>query len=195
VTEDELYTRVINWLRQRSGLDLIIRDSLGKPRPTGSYGMINLIRSEALHEPVTLEYETNPNHVPVPGNPATELDPPFVQVPVIEWEWTFSFNIYAASGSDAARKVASAASILAGVEGLLPFIIHRTSAIRRLPESIGEGWEDRIQMDLFIRGLARDGVPVDVAEIVTARFEARTNRNSPTPDPVVVGSTTVTKPV
>jgi hypothetical protein len=194
VTEDELYTRVIKWLRQCSGLDLIIRDSLGKPRPTGPYGMVNLIRSEGLYEPAALEYATNPGHVPVPVNPAAELEPPFLQVPVIEWEWTFSFNIYAASGSNCARKVASAASVLAGVEGLLPFIIHRTSAIRRLPESIG-GWEDRIQMDLFIRGLARDGVPVDVAETVTARFTARTNRDSPTPDPVVVGSTSVTKPV
>jgi hypothetical protein len=192
VTEDDLYTRVIKWLRQRSGLDVIIRDSLGKPRPTGPYGMVNLIRSEALFEPVTREYAVNPEHVPIPADPATERDPPFLQIPVTEWEWTFSFNIYAPSGSDAARKVLSAASVLAGVEGLLPFVLHRNSAIRRIPELVNEGWEDRVQMDLFIRGLARDGVPVDVAETATIGF---TGNPTASPDPVPVGSLTVTKPV
>lgn len=187
MTEIELYNHVQAWVKRFSKLPKVIRDHPGKVRPDGPYGMLNLIRSERVHEPVTIEYEAIPDA-------AAE---PFEQIPVTEWEWVFSFNVYASGATDYARRVETAGSVQAGLETLLPLTLHTTSAIRRIPELIEGKWEDRVQMDLTIRGMAHDGIPVDVVEQASIQFWAPVNRALPNPTPAEtypVGSITVSKP-
>lgn len=176
MSEDDLYSRLIGWLRLRSGLSVIIRDRLGQPRPSGVYGMVNLIRGEALNGPSEIEYTDNPLFTPLALSTSPE---PHFQVPVVAWEWTFSFNVYAPSAVDYIRKVANAAMINIGLEPLLPLTVNRVSAIRRIPELINQVWEDRCQIDLFIHGLARDGVSVDVIETVDPAWSGNLNVAAP----------------
>lgn len=182
MTEDDLYNKVIAWTKHRSGLPIVIRDRQGAPRPTPPYGMVNLISFDAIGLPHELEYAVNP----APGAGTTAE--PFLQIPVIEWESVFSFNVYGPGASDYASKVKTAGSILAGGEDLLPLTLFRTSIIRRIPELINQVRENRVQMDLVMRHMARDGVPVDVAE------QAEVDLTSVLPDPDVSDHVTVQKP-
>jgi hypothetical protein len=187
VTEDDLYRTVATWVKRFSKLPKVIADRPGKPRPDSAYGMLNLIRSQRVHLPTAIEYEA------IPGATAE----PFEQTPVIEWEWVFSFNVYATNATDYARRVETAGSVQAGLETLQPLTLHTSSAIRRLPEMIQGKWEDRVQMDLTFRGMARDGIPVDVVEHVPVTFRAPVNRALPNPSPAetyLVGSLTLDKP-
>lgn len=181
--EDALYNKVIAWTKHRSGLPIVIRDRQGSPRPpTPNYGMVNLISLDAIGLPQELEYAANLE----PGAGTTAE--PFLQIPVIEWESVFSFNVYGPGASDYARKVATAGSVLAGGEGLLPLTLFRASAIRRIPELVNQVWENRVQVDLVMRHLERDGVPVDIVE--TAEVDITNVLH----DPDMTGQVTVTKP-
>lgn len=180
--EDALYNKVIAWTKHRSGLPIVIRDRQGAPRPASPYGMVNLISSGRVNLPQDLEYAANP----APGAGTTAE--PFLQIPVIEWESVFSFNVYGPGASDYARRVDTAGSILAGGESLLPLTLFRTSTIRRIPEQINGTWENRVQMDLVMRHMERDGVPVDIVE------QAVVDITSVLPDPEVTDRVTVTKP-
>lgn len=160
MTEDELYSHLIAWLRHRSGLQTIIRDHIGKPRPSGEYGMVNLIRSRKLHD-----LPSNHEYINIP----TSVDEPVIQIPVMDWEWAFSFNVYATGATDFARKIITAGSTQAGMESLGPLSLNRVSEMRRIPELVGGVWEDRAQLDLFIHGRARDGLPIYVIEKATIR--------------------------
>ncbi len=43
-------------------------------------------------------------------------------------------------------------------------IIHDVSPIRDVPDFNNAAWEPRAQMDLYLRGLTKDGVLVDTIE-------------------------------
>lgn len=160
MNEDALFELITPWVKRFSGLNRIIRDHLGKPRPAGSYGMLNLISMRQVRTfPSDEEYFMLD---PTPINA-----PPMGLSPVIEWEWVFSFNVYAKGASDFARKVVSAGKSQAGLETLGPLTLNRVGMLQRLPEMIAGVWEDRISIDLFFRGLVRDVVSADVVEHVT----------------------------
>lgn len=182
--EDTLYNKVIAWTKRRSGLPIVIRDHQGAPRPpTPNYGMLNLIVPlDRVGLPQDLEYAVNPE----PGAGTTVE--PFLQIPVLELECVFSFNVYGPGASNYAHKIETAGSVLAGGEDLLPLTLFRTSTIRSIPKLINESWENRVQMDLVIRYIARDGVPVDVVET------AEVNITSVLHDPDMTGQVIVTKP-
>lgn len=176
MSEEELFDKVVAWFKLRSGLPEVIRDHQSGPRPNGPYGMVNMLSGDKVHYfPSETEYVIIPD--------ATEE--PMVAVPVLEWEWVFSLNVYAPGASDYMRKTIAAGSHQAGTEALLPFVVNRFSGVRRIPEEIEGKWEDRVQADIYIRGIARDGVPVDLIETVTVEVESQNGVRS---------SGTVTKP-
>lgn len=94
-----------------------------------------------------------------------EEKPPVTATPVIETEWMFSLQAYGEDPTTILRPIRAAALLPQKNEPLLPSLhVHEVSAIRHVPEYVNEKWEPRSQMDLFIRGLVRDGFVVDVIE-------------------------------
>lgn len=150
------------WLIPITGIAEIIPANPNAPRPPRPYAMLNRIRSERINWPDDIEYEDIPN----PGDGA-----PARQIPVEEWEWTWSFHIYADDGEGRAARITSASKSDAALLNLHPLSLHRTSGIRDIPELLNETtWEDRIQVDLFVRGIVRHGFDTDLVEAVTVEF-------------------------
>lgn len=166
MTEAAQFQALRTWLLAITGLPEIIIAHPNAPRPAKPYGMLNLIRAERINWPDDIEYEDIPN--PGEGFPAK-------QIPVEEWEWTWSFNLYGPEGTAYAARVTSASKSDAALLSLHPLSLHRTSGIRRIPELLNETtWEDRAQVDLFVRGILRHGFDTDVIESATVEFDAGT---------------------
>jgi hypothetical protein len=63
------------------------------------------------------------------------------------------------------RPLRAAEKLLQITEPLFPAVnVHGVSQIRNVPEYVNEKYEPRAQMDLYIRGLVRDGFVIDVIE-------------------------------
>lgn len=96
-------------------------------------------------------------------------------IPVIETEWQFSLHVIGADATTYLRKLRAHFELIQANEPLVPgLIIHEFSQIRNLPDYVNEAWEERAQIDLFLRGLAKDGVLVDTIEeinIITNRMQ------------------------
>lgn len=150
------------WLIPITGIAQIILANPNAPRPPRPYAMLNRIRSERINWPRDIEYEDIEN--PGEGAPAR-------QIPVEEWEWTWSFHIYADDGEGRAARITSASKSDAALLSLHPLSLHRTSGIRDIPELLNETtWEDRVQVDLFLRGIVRSGFDLDIIEQTSAEF-------------------------
>lgn len=150
------------WLIPITGIAQIILANPNAPRPARPYAMLNRIRSERINWPDDLEYADIPN--PGEGAPAR-------QIPVEEWEWTWSFHIYADDGEGRAARITSASKSDAALLTLHPLSLHRTSGIRDLPELLNETtWEERTQVDLFVRGVVRHAFDLDIIEQASADF-------------------------
>jgi hypothetical protein len=156
VNELQQFAALRTWLISITGLATIIRANPNAPRPAKPYGMLNLIRAERINWPDDIEYAD----IPTPGDGA-----PARQIPVEEWEWTWSFHVYGNEGTGYAARITSASKSDAALLTLHPLTLNRTSGIRRIPELLNETtWEDRIQVDLFVRGIVRHGFDLDIIE-------------------------------
>lgn len=127
--------------------------------PTTPYNMVNMLgtRDIRAHEQV-IEYADQGADVKA--------------TPVIEVEWSFSVHAYGANPTDNLRGIRSAAKLSQVMEPMLPsLIVHDVSQIRNVPDWINNQWQPRAQLDLFVRGLTRDGFLLDVIEQTEFNFE------------------------
>lgn len=95
-----------------------------------------------------------------------ETPPRIWAAPIIEVEYTFSINGYSSySPTDLLRPLRSAVAVTQTNEPLMPvFQIHGVSDIRNLHAWANEAWNNRAQMDLWLRGLEVDGHLIDTIE-------------------------------
>jgi hypothetical protein len=93
--------------------------------------------------------------------------------PVIEVEYMFSINGFSTySPTDVLRPIRSAITLSQIEEPLRPmFTISDISEIRNLSEWDNSVWNNRAQMDLFMRGLEADGHLIDTIEEYNFIFE------------------------
>jgi hypothetical protein len=124
------------------------------------YVMVNLTTvSEVRQNEQKVDYTDGEQ----PADP--EEKAPVTAAPVIETEWMFSLHAYGDDPTTILRPLRAAALLPQKNEPLMPLLhVHEVSAIRHVPEYVNEKWEPRSQMDLFVRGLVRDGFVVDVIE-------------------------------
>lgn len=163
MTEDELYNKIVSWTKLYSELPIVIRDSLGKPRPATPYGMVNLIGKRRVNLPESIDYEDN----------SLPDGKPFREIPVIKWQTTFSFNVYGPGASDYAHRVETAGSRAFSTEALKPLVLFGTGDIRRIPELVNQLRENRVQMDIITHHLARDGISVHVIETLPTEVKRK----------------------
>jgi hypothetical protein len=97
------------------------------------------------------------------------------QAPVIEVEYMFSVNGFSSfSPTDLLKPLRSAAYVAQATEPLMPmFQVHEVGEIRNLSEWANDVWNNRAQMDLFLRGIEADGHLVDTIEEYNFIFERK----------------------
>lgn len=158
MTNTEVHEAVIRWLSSLTGL-VFIKDHQGVNRPATPYGMLYLASWKQLQEgPLRVDWE--------------ELD--FTNEaslnalrahPIVPMEWAFMVYAYGQEGWDSLRRVQSAIKLSQAMEPLLPkLVVHRMGQINSIPELVDEVWEPRVQANLFVHGLADDGIIVDTIE-------------------------------
>ena len=151
MTDDDVHSALVRWLKALTGLTTIKTYQSG-PAPSGSYIAVNLTGTAQVREwAQATEYEED-----TAGVTAT---------PPVETEWRFSVHAYGPNPTGILRPVRSAAQLAQKNEALFPaLVIHECSQVRNVPDWINEAWEPRAQMDIYLRGLARDGFLIDVIE-------------------------------
>lgn len=165
MTDDEVYTALTDWLTTVCGVT-VIRTHQGGDAPALPYVAVNMptIREVFQHERETVYFDT--------GVPNSEGENQIRASPIIETEWFFSVFAYGANPTDVLRPIKSAAKLPQMNEPLMPALsLHDISQVRYLPELINKEWEPRAQVDIFLRGLTKDGFIVDVIDEPHFNFE------------------------
>lgn len=162
-TDNGIHSAVIKWLRQITKLE-VIKAFPDKTPPNKPYIVCNFISSREVRDhQQNDEYEED-----ITGN--------VTAIPVIETEWHFSLHVFGAYPTNYLRPIRAAAKLAQLNEPLMPLlIIFACSKIRFVPDFVSAAWEPRAQMDLFVRGVVRDGFEIDVIEEYSIDFE-QTNR-------------------
>ena len=94
-----------------------------------------------------------------------------VATPLIETEWRLSLHAYGPEPTDVLRPIRAAAQLAQKNEPLMPGLtVHEVSQIRHVPDFVNEAWRPRAQMDLFVRGIVKDGFVIDVIEEFSHQF-------------------------
>lgn len=158
MTDRDTHSQVVRWVAAVTGTQTIKSHQSGTA-PTLPYIMVNMTGSEEVrvHEQ-TIEYANQ--------------GPDVKATPVIEMEWRFSVHAYGTSPTDILRPIRSAMKLSQVMEPILPsLIVHEISQIRSVPDWINNQWQPRAQMDVFVRGLTRDGYVLDVIEKTEINFE------------------------
>ena len=153
------------WLLPITGLPAIIRAHPNAPRPQGRYGVLNLLSDERINWPHDITY--------------AEDTAGATQIMHETREAAWSLNAYGEPASDALRGVQSASMSSASLLDLFPLVLNRTSQVRRLPELVGNRWEDRAQIDLFVRYQFRPEFAVDVVETVPFAYNGEAGSITP----------------
>lgn len=151
MTDDDVHSSLVRWLHGLTGVTVIKSHQSG-PAPDVAYIAVNMTATRQLRvHAQNVEYEEDTAEV--------------TAAPVLEVEWQFSCHAYGEEPLAILRPVRSAIQLAQMHEPLLPdLVIHECSQIRNVPDWLNERWEPRAQMDIFVRGLTRDGFDIDVIE-------------------------------
>lgn len=161
MTEDEVFGAVVRYISLTTGARCI-RAYQGKDAPELPYIMVNMMGADTIREHAQGVEFTGTD---VPNSAGEET---ITAAPVIEMEWRFSVHAYGEQPSSFLRKLVVASRVSQATEPLYPELtLHSLSAIRSIPEWINNGWQPRAQIDVFVRGIIRDEVTVDVIDSVT----------------------------
>ena len=153
MTNDQVFSEIVRWLATVTG-QKVVRAYQSVKAPALPYIMVNFTGE--------LELREHPQEIEYVG------DDEVTATPVIETEWRFSVHAYGASPTDLLRPIVSAHKLAQVTEPLMPgLIVYDLSQIRHVPDFINNAWEPRAQMDIFIRGLVKDGHVIDVIEETT----------------------------
>lgn len=167
MTDDEVHSALVRWLAALTGATVIKTHQSG-PAPSGAYIAVNMTTTrEVRQHPQKVEYE----HGDTADMGTADIYPPVTARPVIEVEWQFSCHAYGPAPTGILRPIRSAMKLAQRQEPLLPnLVIHDISQIRNVPDWLNNAWVPRAQMDIFVRGLTRDGLVIDVIEKASFDF-------------------------
>lgn len=161
MNNNDVHGALVKWLRGLLGIT-VIKSHQGGKQPFLPYVMVNMTGTEEVRRHSQKVVYENADT----GEMETDdIYPPVIATPVIEIEWRFSVHAYGENPTDILRPLVSAMKLAQVLEPLMPhFFVHEISQIRHVPDWINERWQERAQMDVFVRGLIRDGHVIDVIE-------------------------------
>ena len=159
-TDRDVHSKVIAWIALRTPGDIpVIKGDQNGDQPVGPFIMVRFTGSDEVRDhPSTIDY--------------TEAGDDISAAPVIEVEWRYSVHAFNMSDpTNVLRPLRSAVHLAQTNEPLMPeLVVHEVSQIRNVPELVGERIEQRAQMDLFVRGLTKDGFLINSIDEVTFSF-------------------------
>lgn len=153
MTEEQVTNAVVQFLNARLGI-LVIQADQSKPDPDVTHVAVRFTGLSEMRD--------NPQ-----GDDFEDLSAEDVlQTQVIESEWRFSLHAYGPNPVSLMRKLRAAVHSIYRSKPLLDLKLelHEVSQIRNVPEYFNEQWQPRAQMDLYVRGLTKEGDLVDVIE-------------------------------
>lgn len=158
MTENEVHENIVRWISSQTGLTTIKAHQSGN-RPEKPYLMVNLLNVRDVQE-----YEQDVEFTELETeNSAGNLE--IDAKAVVETEWEFSIHSYGDNPTTALRKIKTRYKIQQAQFSLMPLlVIHDIGTINNVPDWVKNAWEPRSQCNLFVRGLVRDGVVIDVVE-------------------------------
>lgn len=157
MTDQEVWTTFIQWVEELTSLT-VIKAYVSEDRPATPYIMVNMPSvTEVRAHAQDIEYEETGEETPE-GFPEIEANP------VVEIEWMFSVHAYGDTPTDLLRPIRSALHIKEVGDRLHPLTLQNLSEIRRVPDFIQNEWEPRAQVDVFLRGLVKDGFIIETIE-------------------------------
>jgi len=164
MTDDEVHSSLVRWISAVTG-KTVIKAYQGGDDPALPYIMVNRTGTAEVRkwaqEDIYTELDTE--------NSEGKLE--ILAVPVLEIEFRFSVHSYGPSPTDALRPIRTAFHLTQMNEPLMPGLIpHEISQIRDVPDWINNRWEPRAQMDVFLRGLVKDGFVIDTIEEYSFEF-------------------------
>jgi len=163
MSDEVMQNMLVAWIAATAKCTCI-RDYQSGKMPKLPYIAIHYIQSKQVREhPQRMMYEDDDQGTP----------PRIWAAPVIEVEYMFSVNGFSSfSPTDLLKPLRSAALVNQAVEPLAPmFQVHEVGEIRNLSEWDNDVWNNRAQMDLFLRGLEADGHLIDTIEEYSFIFE------------------------
>lgn len=163
MTDDQIWTQCTQFVATACPGVNVIRAYESGPRPSLPYIMVNFTGSRNVREnEMEMEYEDRDEDA---EQPDSNGEFPKINVaPVIEKEWSYSVHAFGAVPSDVLRPIESARRVSQIMEGMRPLTVFDTSMIRSVPEWVNNDWEPRANMDIFLRGLTRDGFVIDTID-------------------------------
>jgi hypothetical protein len=166
MNDDVMQNMLIQWIANTAKCTTVREYQSGK-MPKLPYISVHYVQSKEVrdHEQ-RIMYEEDDTAAP----------PRVWAAPVIEVEYMFSVNGFSTrSPTDLLRPIRSAAKINQATEPLMPmFTLHEISEIRNLSHWDNDVWNNRAQMDLFLRGLEADGHLIDTIEEYNFIFDVQT---------------------
>lgn len=147
MTNKDLHELMIRWLSTLLGI-VVIKDRQQGGRPQVPYGMLELANWRDLHEHIDRRRWTEDS---------VESDR--------EVEWVFLFYAYGPTAADHVRRLQAAVHVDQAMEPVRPlFSVHSVSAANNLPELVGQKWEDRVQVNIVVRGVVTTEFSADTAD-------------------------------
>ncbi len=164
MTENELWTGVVERIRTITGLTTIRSEESG-PRPAFPYMMVSYLGSRPLTDhPRFIDY--TPERADEGPYDTSGAGPLVTAIPLIDTEWHFSIFAFDADvATGRLRPLRSAFELSQIMEPIYPLlVVNDMSRIRRVPEWVNEGWEERAQCDIFVHGVTQDGFVIDTID-------------------------------
>lgn len=161
MTNDEVWSMLVRWIAAKTA-GRVIRYRAGGKEPAEPYIAVNYLGNDPVRDwEQHIEYVEAP--APLPG----DTYPIVTGSPLIEVEWRFSAHGYGPNCSDILRPLVSAVRLTETLEPIEPdFSINRVGDIQILPEYVNEKWQERSQIDIFVRGMTADGFAQSVIDVI-----------------------------
>jgi hypothetical protein len=158
MTDDQVTSALVRWIAAITG-KTVIKSHQGGDDPALPYIMVNRTGTAEVRKWSQETFYTELESENSAGLKEIKA------APVVEVEFRFSVHAYGASPTDALRPIRTAFHLNQMNEPLMPGLIpHEISQIRDVPDWINNHWEPRAQMDVFLRGLVKDGFVIDTIE-------------------------------
>ncbi|NTS31267.1 hypothetical protein HQ945_08365 [Phyllobacterium sp. BT25] len=164
MTDAQVTVALVHWIASITG-KTVIQSYQGGDDPALPYIMVNPTGVAEVRKWAQEDVYTDT------GVPNGEGKTKILATPVIEVEFRFSVHSYGPSPTDVLRPIRTAFHLTQMNEPLMPGLIpHEISQIRDVPDWINNRWEPRAQMDVFLRGLVKDGFVIDTIEEYSFEF-------------------------
>lgn len=161
MTNDAVWSMLVAWIAVKTG-QKVIRYRAGGVEPAEPYIAVNFLGDDPA-----MDWEQGIEYIEGVTIPPGETFPIVTATPHIEMEYRFSVHAYGPKCSDILRPIRSAIRLTQALEPIEPDLtIHEMGNINVLPEFVNEKWQDRAQMDIFVRGMMGDGFRVDVINVI-----------------------------